>query len=151
MTKELLIAFAIMGVCLVIHVFGIVGLGEELVRRREKIEQRVGFIYAAGLLIIVFTVVILLHIIEGVIWAGFYYSAGLFADLETSLYFSLTSYSTLGYGDAVLPRNWRLLGTIEGISGVLLCGMSAAFLFAIVNALFRFRARRFMREHRTGV
>ena len=151
MTRELLIAFGIMGVCLVTHVTGIVLLGEELVRRRERIEELVGLIYSASLLIIVFAVVICLHVIEATIWAGFYYAARLFTDFETSLYFSLTSYSTLGYGDAVLPQKWRLLGTVEGISGVLLCGLSAAFLFAIVNALFRFRVRRFMREHRTDI
>lgn len=149
MTKELLIAFGIMGVCLVIHVLGIVQLGEYMVRRRDRIEDRVGFSYAAGLLIGVFTFVIILHILEGVIWAVFYRGAGLFNDFETALYFSLTSYSTLGYGDAVLPRNWRLLGTLEGLAGILLCGLSAAFLFAIVNSLFKFRMRRFMREHRT--
>lgn len=151
MTRELLIAFGIMGLCVVIHVAGIVLLGEQLVRQRERIEERVGFTYSAALLLIIFAAVIFLHTIEATIWAGFYRWGGLFPDFETSLYFSLTSYSTLGYGDAVLPQNWRLLGTIEGISGVLLCGLSTAFLFAIVNALFRFRVRTFMREksHRT--
>lgn len=151
MTEELLLAFGIMGVCVVIHIAGIVLLGEQLVRQRERIEERVGFTYSAGLLMIVFASVIFLHTIEAAIWAGFYRWGGLFPDFETSLYFSLTSYSTLGYGDTVLPQNWRLLGTIEGISGVLLCGLSTAFLFAIVNALFRFRVRTFMREksHRT--
>ena len=151
MVKELLIAFGIMGVCLVIHVTGIVLLGEELVRQRERIEARIGFAYAAFLLIVVFTVVIILHVCEATIWAGFYSWGGLFKDFETSLYFSMKSYSTVGYGDVLLPQNWRLLGTIEGISGVLLCGLSAAFLFAIVNALFRFRVHRLWRDqiHKT--
>ena len=151
MLKELLIAFAIMGLCVVIHVIGIVLVGEELVRQRAKIEARVGSVYAALLLIAVFAIIIVLHISEATLWAVYYRWGGLFQDFESALYFSLTSYSTLGYGDTLLPRNWRLLGTMEGVSGVLLCGLSAAFLFAIVNALFRFRVRRFMREHRTDV
>jgi hypothetical protein len=138
MARELLIAFGVMGICVVIHVTGIIFVAEVLVRRRQKIEARVGFAYAAGLLIIVFGAVITLHLSEAVIWAAFYSWNGLFQDFETSLYFSLSSYTTAGYGEVLLPRSWRLLGTIEAISGVLLCGLSAAFLFAIVNALFRF-------------
>ena len=147
MAKELLCAFAIMGVCLVIHVLGITLLGEELVRRREKIEARVRFTYLSALLIIVFSVVIVLHLIEALVWGTFYFEAGLFPNFETSLYFSMESYSTIGYGDVLLPEKWRLLGTMEGISAVLLCGLSAAFLFAIISALFQFRTRRWTKEH----
>ena len=44
-----------------------------------------------------------------------------------------------GFGDVVLPQRWRLLSGIEGISGVLLCGLSGAFIFAVINALFQRR------------
>lgn len=139
MLRELLIALLIMGICLVIHVTGLVFLAEQLVRKREKIERQASFLYASGLLIIVFCLVLLLHLSEACLWAIFYFERGLFPDFETSLYFSMQSYSTIGYGDVPLPADWRLLGTVEGIAGVLLCGLSAAFLFAIVNAIFRFR------------
>ena len=147
MAKELISAFAIMGLCLVIHVFGITMMGEQLVRRCEAIEQRIHFWYAAGILSLVFSLVILLHLIETLIWAIFYDRAGLFKNFETSLYFSSMSYSTIGYGDVLLPEKWRLLGTVEGISAALLCGLSAAFLFAVVTALFQFRMRRWTQEH----
>ena len=93
-------------------------------------------------LIIVFAVIILLHVGEAAIWGIFYYRRNLFTDYETSLYFSLTSYTTIGYGDVVLPQKWRLLGAIEGISGVLLCGLSTAFIFAIVSAILQMRLAR---------
>ena len=145
MATELLVAFGIMGVCLVIHVTGIVFLGDAVVRRREKIKQRISFAYAAVLLMLLFLALILLHVIEAAIWAGFFYGGGLFPDFESALYFSLTTYSTAGYGDVLLPPKWRLLGTIEAISGVLLCGLSVAFLFAVVNALFQFHGTRLRR------
>ena len=116
MVRELLIAFGIMGVCLVIHVTGILFLGEELVRHRQKIEARIGFGYAALLLISIFLAMIILHMGEAAIWALFYLRAGLFKDFETSIHFSLQTYSTVGYGDVGLPENWRLLGTIEAIA-----------------------------------
>lgn len=153
MTKELLAAFGMLAVCVVIHVVGIVSLGEQIIRRREQIEARIGLFSGAFLLISIFSFLITLHVGEAAIWAVFYDRAELFKDFETSLYFSLKSYSTVGYGDVLLPQNWRLLGTIEGISGVLLCGLSAAFLFAIVDGLFRFRVKRVRREkiHKTEV
>jgi len=151
MTRELLSALAIMGVCLVIHVFGITIMGEQLVRRREKITARARFPFDAWLLLVVFSLVIFLHLGEAVIWAMFYYEASLFPNFETSLYFSMESYSTIGYGDVLLPEKWRLLGTVEGISAVLLCGLSAAFLFAIVSALFQLRTQRWMKDHTENV
>ena len=84
-----------------------------------------------------------LHVVETSLWAIFYYAQNLFTDFETSLYFSMTSFTTIGYGDVLLPRKWRLLGVIEGFSGVLLCGVSTGFVFAVINAMFQFRLRRF--------
>jgi hypothetical protein len=91
------------------------------------------------LLIIVFGFILLLHLTEALVWALFYTWGEYFPNFETALYFSLKTYSTVGYGDVLLPKNRRLVGTIEAILGVLQCGLSTAFLFAVVNALFRFR------------
>lgn len=150
MARVLLVAFGIMGVCVVIHITGLVFLGEELVRRRESIEKHITFLKAALVLIIVFGAIIFLHVLEATIWAGFFFWGGLFPNFELALYCSLTSYSTAGYGDVLLPPHWRLLGTIEAISGVLLCGLSAAFLFAVVNALFQFSGLRTGRDQVRG-
>jgi voltage-gated potassium channel len=97
-------------------------------------------------LVLVFAVVIGLSLIETAIWAAFYYYRDLFSNFETALYFSLGTYSTIGYGDVVLPQRWRLLGGIEGISGVLLCGLSAAFVFAVLNVLFQSRVQNLSRR-----
>ena len=91
------------------------------------------------ILICVFAVIVFLHIFEAGIWATFYQTWGLFTNFETSFYFSLTSYTTIGYGDVTLPQRWRLLGGVEGFSGVLLCGLSTAFIFIILNAMLEAR------------
>ncbi len=54
---------------------------------------------------------------------------------ESAFYFSATSYSTVGYGDVVLPSRWRLLGPLESMMGVLMCGISVSLLFALINRL----------------
>jgi ion channel len=65
---------------------------------------------------------------------------------ESAFYFSAASYATVGYGDVVLPQMWRTLGPVESIIGVLMCGLSASFLFAIVSRLVD-RETKLSREH----
>jgi voltage-gated potassium channel len=139
MLRELLIAFAIVAVCVVIHIGGIVLFAQFLIARFRQGEGIRTVTSQALLLILVFGVVIALHLVEIGTWAMLYYARDLFHNYETAFYFSVGTYSTIGYGDVVLPERWRLLGGIEGISGVLLCGLSAAFIFAVVNVLFQAR------------
>jgi hypothetical protein len=138
---ELAFAFAIMALCVVIHSATLVNFSAWLITKRPNIEQGNAMLLYSVVLILAFFVLIILHLAETVIWATFYYWRGLFPDFETSLYFSLGSYTTIGYGDVVLPQRWRMLGGIEGLSGVLLCGLSAAFVFAVVNSAFQFRVQ----------
>ena len=139
MRSELLVAFGIVAICVVIHVGGIALFAQLLISKLPPVDDITTITRQTALLILVFSVVLTLHLIETAIWAAFYYWNSLFDQYETALYFSLGTYSTIGYGDVVLPHRWRLLGGIEGISGVLLCGVSGAFIFAVVNLLFQAR------------
>jgi hypothetical protein len=64
-----------------------------------------------------------------------FYRLYCFSTWESAFYFSATSYSTVGYGDLILLRAWRLPGPMESITGVLMCGLSVSFLFAVVHRL----------------
>jgi voltage-gated potassium channel len=141
MLTEIAIAAAIVSVCLVIHVAGILLMAEWLLRRREDLERTASSRRFALLIVTLFAGIMFLHLIQTSLWAAFYYAQNLFSDFETSLYFSMVSFTSIGYGDVLLPRKWRLLGVIEGFSGVLLCGVSTAFIFAAINAMFQFRLR----------
>ncbi|MGC9291315.1 MAG: potassium channel family protein [Acidobacteriaceae bacterium] len=87
-----------------------------------------------------------LHLAEISLWAGFYYWGVGLPSLETSLYFSATSYATVGYGDIILPRPWRLAGALESLTGVLLLGWSAAFFFTVVHRFFEVRIHRWQQD-----
>ena len=141
MLLELSVAALIMSACVVIHITGLLTLVDRLLRQKHWIKRNVGFRHYTPLLTIIFAVITALHVLEACIWAVFYDWHRLFPNVETALYFSLGSYTTIGYGDVVLPEKWRLLGTVEGITGVLLCGLSTAFIFAVVNALFKIRVQ----------
>ena len=76
---------------------------------------------------------LLLHLAEISVWALFYWWQQCLPDAESSFYFSGVTYTTLGYGDLVLPQEWRLLGPVEGLTGILMCGLSTGFFFAVLS------------------
>jgi hypothetical protein len=91
---------------------------------------------SAALVIRLTSLTVCLHMLTILPWACFY-RWNCFPTWESAIYFSAASYSTVGASDLVLPRTWRTLCPIESIVGVLMCGLSASFLFAIVTSLIR--------------
>ena len=84
---------------------------------------------------------VLLHLAEIAVWALFYWWQNCLPDMESSFYFSGVTYTTVGYGDLVLPKEWRLLGAVEGLTGILMCGLSTGFFFAVVSSMYASRAK----------
>jgi hypothetical protein len=63
-------------------------------------------------------------------------------DYATAFYHSAVNFTTLGYGDIVMPPVWRLLGPLEAANGVLMFGLSASAMFAVTNRLLESRLQR---------
>ena len=104
---------------------------------RASIERgvaRLSSLHAAVLMIQFSTLVIVLQFLQIFFWSLFYRWYCL-PSWESSLYFSASSYSTVGYGDVVLPRVCHLLGPVESVTGVLMCGISVSCLFAVATRL----------------
>jgi voltage-gated potassium channel len=79
---------------------------------------------------------LLLHMMEVALWAVLFFKQGCFADLRTSIYFSLITYSTVGYGDVVLNVQYRMLGGIEALVGVLMLSWSTALLIGYLQRAY---------------
>ncbi len=94
-------------------------------------------------LVILFTVfgLVAMHTVEIWVYAGLYLALGEFKEIEAALYFSTTSFSTLGYGDVTLTHEHRLIGAIQGINGFLLIGWSTAFLVSVTARMGLLEAR----------
>ncbi|HEU4956428.1 MAG TPA: potassium channel family protein [Sphingomicrobium sp.] len=73
-----------------------------------------------------------IHTVEIWMFAGLYLILGAAADFEQSLYFSTVTYASIGYGDVLVAKNWRILGAIEGAAGVIMLGWSTAFLVSLL-------------------
>jgi len=136
MLKLILIGGGLVAATVVIHGLGTTGLvrylaSEFLDKNRSWSSQRV--LYA---LIIAAVVLVFLHAVEIMVWAGVYKAlvpVGELADLETAVYFSFVTFTTLGYGDITLSEGWRLLSGIQALNGILLVGWSTALMFAVVQ------------------
>jgi hypothetical protein len=85
------------------------------------------------LLIRIAWLLIVIHMVAIFVWALFFWLAKCMPDIESSFYFSAVTYATIGYGDLVLPKEWRMLGPIEGFTGILMFGLSTAFFFIVVS------------------
>ncbi|WP_425409461.1 ion channel [Hyphococcus sp.] len=93
------------------------------------------FLRDSAVLVLIGLWLIIAHAIEIAIWAQTYLYFDLFETLEPALYFAGASYTTLGFGDVLLPDAWRLLSGATAANGLLLFGLSAAFLFDVAGRL----------------
>jgi hypothetical protein len=132
MLPELLSAFFLLALCVVVHALGLA----VLLRLQPRLSHAVasGGLRISWLLVKIACGLLVLHLVEIAIWALFFRWQGCLNDLETAFYFSVT-YSTVGYGDVVLPPDWRLLGPMEGLSGILMCGLSTGFFFVVLSRI----------------
>ena len=110
--------------------------------------RKLGALRSATMVVRFTAAVVGLHGLEILLWASFY-RWRCFPSWDLAIYFSASSYSTLGCNDLSLPSIWRALAPLESIIGVLMCGISVSLLFAIITQLIN-RNARILRKERCG-
>jgi voltage-gated potassium channel Kch len=85
---------------------------------------------------IIVLMIILASLIEASIWAISYLHLSAMNTFEEALYFSLVTFTTLGYGDIVLGEEFRLLGAFEAANGVIIFGWSTAIVVSTLQKLY---------------
>jgi voltage-gated potassium channel len=127
-------AIILIALTIVTHSAGIAALIQwvkaHLPTRDDRHPSHVG---STVLMVRLTSLIVCLHGFEILLWAAFY-RWKCFATWEPALYFSAGSYSTVGTAEP-LQQAWRQLGPIESLMGVLMCALSASFLFAVVTRL----------------
>lgn len=130
---------SLIGLTIAIHATGIVGLGLVGVRIGERLENQrlvlhhevmylIGIIGIGGLLLGT------LHGFEATIWAAAYLWLGAFNSPADAMLYSIDSMTTRGASGLALPLRWRIVGALESADGMLLFGVSTAFMFAVMQA-----------------
>ena len=129
MISKLLTAWCLLALTVTIHA---AGLSTMLPGLRSVLPDRRFWPLTWRLLSVAWRLV-LLHLAEIIVWGLFYWWQKCLPDAESSFYFSAVTYTTVGYGDLVLPQEWRLVGAVEGLTGILMCGLSTGLFFAVVS------------------
>ena len=139
MLSKLLIAWSLMALCVMAHAIGMTAALRWVSHWNARMNAR--FWFSTLWLVRTAAWIILLHLVEIAIWAFFYAWDHGMPDLQSAFYFSAVTYTTTGYGDLVLPAEWRLVGGVEALTGILMCGWSAAFFFAVVSRMYQPRSQ----------
>lgn len=82
----------------------------------------------------------LLHVGQCTLWAMVYYlnpHISSLSSLSESIYFSLITFTTVGYGDVLIDSEWRILAGLEAINGIILVGWSTAMVFSFIQVIYK--------------
>ena len=134
MVLRLLAASVLVAFCVTAHAVGVTVAVRWLARGAPAASM--SFWRETRLFVLLAGWIILLHLVEVVAWALLYAGRGAMPSFQAAAYFSGVTYTTTGYGDLVLPESWRLVGAIEALTGILMCGWSTGFFFLIVSRRF---------------
>jgi hypothetical protein len=94
---------------------------------RHVILIMIGVVGAVGLLLVV------LHGIEAAIWAAAYVWLGALNSPKDAILYSLDSMTTRGASGLMLEQHWQMMGALEAANGMLLFGISTAYIFALMQ------------------
>jgi hypothetical protein len=78
-----------------------------------------------------------LHGIEAALWAAVYLWLGALGSPETAMLYSLDSMTTRGGSGLVIQPRWQILGAFEAADGMLLFGISTAFMFTVMQFYYQ--------------
>jgi len=143
MIIQLLVGIALIGATVYIHAVALNALDLRIRRITPALEARFLRTWRSMLMTLAVLGVFAVNILQLWIWAGFYVLVGELPDMESALYFSTSTFTTVGYGDVVLSHDWRLLSSFEAANGMILFGWSTAFIFSIMRMTYH-------PEHDTG-
>jgi hypothetical protein len=119
------------------HVIGLAFIKERVVGRTAALKNKRNFILRFALVMGAATLLaILLHALEAALWAGVYFILGALPDGKSALLYSLSAMTTYGHENFFLEDHWRLMGALEALNGMILFGLTTAFLYSIIGEVW---------------
>lgn len=134
---ELVIGAALICLTVIIHAFALDRIMMTLERITPTMFRRFHRLWKVPVLVFAVLCVFCAHIIQIWIWAFFYLNMQALPTLEEALYFSTSTFTTVGFGDVVLGEKWRLISSFQAANGFMLFGWSTAFIFEIMSKLYK--------------
>ena len=117
-----------------VHAFGLVEIRDRVVLELPVIlRARRSSMVLAVLMVVSVLLLTVLHAVEAFAWAGAYVALGARPDFATAMLYSLSAMTSYGHANLFLAKEWQLMGAIEALNGMMLFGLSTAFLFAVLR------------------
>jgi hypothetical protein len=120
-----------------VHVVGLGLIHAQIVRRVGALKERrsvfTRFVLVMGLATLLVTVLLAF---EATLWAAAYRSLGALSDGRTAMLFSLNAFTSYGHTELHLAPHWRLMGALEALNGLLLAGLTTAFLYGLMRRVW---------------
>ena len=138
---------SLIALTIVIHAAAIVMMALVALRIRARLETRDHALWKliAVLICVIGVIGLLLAVLHGIecaIWAAAYWWLGAVDSFMDALLYSVDSMSTRGESGLTLQRHWRMMGALEAVNGMLLFGVSAAYIFAVMQVYWPMLAAR---------
>ena len=134
---NLMIGFPAMLLCLVVQ--AAIAFWSVRYYVRETIAPTSPQRFLAGIcpLLVAMLVMVAGNFLQITLWGILFIWLGEFSELYEAVYHSAVNFASLGYGDIVMSKNWKLLGPLEAVNGVLMVGMSSAAMMVILQQLIK--------------
>lgn len=128
-------------ITVIFHVIGLVFINERVIRAKRFLAR--SFLLGLSLILGAATLVaIILHAVEAAIWAGVYQALGALPDSKSALLYSLSAMTTYGHEHFDLANHWQLMGALEALNGMILFGLTTAFLYGMIRELLAGRGEK---------
>ncbi|UWR09009.1 potassium channel family protein [Ruegeria sp. B32] len=139
LSQQILWGSFYLGLCFLIEI-GLLTWCTIVVRKViDRWEGQGTFLPTAGPIALALAVIVATHTIQVWIWAIVWVMGDVLPDWNSALYFSLVTFTTLGYGDIVLGEGLRIFGAFASVTGLLAFGLSTAFMVALMTRVFQER------------
>ncbi len=132
---NLSLATLMVALTVTVHFLGLTALISRVKRHVAYRPMRSTVIHQSAMILALVLALFALHTIEIWLYAILYMLLGEFSTIEGALYFSTTTFTTVGYGDVFLDERWRMLAAIESANGFLLLGWSTAYLVSLTGVM----------------
>ncbi len=136
---RIVIALLMMFLCTIIHAVFMIAANHTVETRLTRFGPIRGQFRRAVLIWLITLWMFLAIVLEAWLWALVYLfqsSITVIPDPETAFYFSMVTYTTLGYGDVVLTGQWRTLASIQAANGLIIFGWTTALIFYFIQKLY---------------
>jgi hypothetical protein len=133
MHYNILLAACMMVATTVIHAGGMLLTLQLFDWKKSRSGKRLTRIFlVCGVVVMMFFV----SVLEVLVWAVTYLALDAIQDLEQAFYFSMVTFTTLGYGDVVLSERWRILSSFEAANGIIMFGWTTAIVITVVQRIY---------------